>query len=116
MSMRAIVTFKEPGGAGDGMGGGYSRDYVPIVGLERIKGEFKPERGRERLESGRLESTVAGTLRVRSSAAARSVRAGNIVTMHEIEGDEDYNIHAVINPDQRNRYLEFTIERGGALK
>lgn len=116
MTMRAIVTFKRSQGVTDHLGGGGTRNFQPIADLVRIHAEFKPERGQERIEAGRLESSVAGTLRVRSSAALRGVHAGDIVTLHQVDGDADHVIHAAINPDQRNRFIEFTIERGVALK
>ena len=39
---------------------------------------FRPERGRERVEAGRLESAVAGVLTVRSSSDTRAVTAAGL--------------------------------------
>lgn len=110
-----IVTFVRKQRVSDGQGGS-TVDFVPLDGLERIPAEYKPERGQERIEAGRVQAEVAGTLRVRSCAAVRDVTASDFVILHEIDGDVTHAIRADINPDQRNRFVEFTIERGVALK
>lgn len=89
-------------------GGGSSIDWRPIDGLAAIRGGFFPERSRERLEAGRLQSAVAGTLKVRSSDATRQVTAADRVIINDVP----YDIHAITNPDRRGKYLEMTVERG----
>lgn len=72
---------------------------------------FQPERSRERIEAGRLESAVTGTLKIRSTAATRAITEADRVVFRS----ETYQIRAITNPDQRGRFLEMTVERGVAV-
>jgi SPP1 family predicted phage head-tail adaptor len=67
------------------------------------------ERGRERMEAGRMESAVGATLKLHSSATTRSIAAADRVT---IDG-ESYAIRAVWLPP-RSGVIEMTIEKGVA--
>jgi SPP1 family predicted phage head-tail adaptor len=75
-----------------------------------VWGRLRVERGRERVEGGRLQSEVAATLTIRSSADARGVTE---VDQVRIDG-ETFQIRAITNPDRRGRFLEMTLERGTA--
>lgn len=104
--LRHRVQFQEETQVPDG-GGGYQLGWT----TQFTKwGGFRPERGRERLEADRLESAVAGVLTVRSSGDTRGVDA----KWRLVIGGVPYNIRAIINPDQRGKYLELTVERGPA--
>ncbi len=73
-----------------------------------VWGGFKPERGRERLEAGRLEASHAGVLTVRSSSDTRGVTEADQVRIDGVA----YQIRTIANPDRRGRFLEMTVERG----
>lgn len=88
-------------------GGGNALTWADAL---TVWGQFLPERGRERLEAGRLEASVAGLLRVRSSAASRAVTERYRVQIDSVP----YQIRSISNPDQRNVMLEMLVERGGA--
>tara|TARA_Y100000815_G_scaffold228067_1_gene216877 strand:- start:305 stop:646 length:342 start_codon:yes stop_codon:yes gene_type:complete len=106
--LRDRVSFYRLTEADDGYGNvhsGWADD--PFL---TVWGAFQPERGRERLEAGRMESAVAGVLTVRSSADARAVTPADKVA---VKG-EDYAIRSITNPDRRNRFLEILVERGVA--
>jgi len=105
-TLRDRVTFQEPVPAPDGMGG-----YV-VAWSDQFTtwSQFMPERGRERVEQGRINDAVGGVLRVRcSSETARITAAWRVMI-----GGEVYNIRSKTNPDRRYRYYEMTIERGVA--
>lgn len=106
-NLRDRVTFVRFGSVDDGQGG-YTDGWSAIAGLSDIRGAFRPERSRERLAAGRLESSVAGTLSIRSFEASRGVTAADRVIINA----DPYVIHAITNPDRRDRYLEMTVERG----
>lgn len=82
------------------------------VSLVTVWGGLSVERGRERMEAGRLESDVGGVLHVRSSSETRAITAADRVT---IDG-QVYVINSVTNPDQRDVMLEMTIIRGVAVQ
>ncbi len=105
--LRRRVTFQQEVETPDG-GGGYELTWADRFS---VWGGFRPERGQERLEAGRLESAVAGVLTVRSSSQTRQVTAEWRVMIR----GEPYQIRAVTNPDQRSKYLELTVERGVAV-
>lgn len=103
------VTFQREQTADDG-GGGQEVTWASITGLVRVSASFTPERGRERLEAGRLEAAVAGRLWMRSFAAARGVTEKDRVMIDDVP----YVIRSITNPDGRNIELEMTVERGAA--
>ncbi|WP_319528982.1 phage head closure protein [uncultured Cohaesibacter sp.] len=99
------VTFNEPLHSIDASGG-----LVEAWGDDlTVWGGFRPERGREQQENGRLQASVSGILRVRSSSETRAIGEHWRVL---IDG-EDYSIQSITNPDQRNRELEIIVTRGG---
>lgn len=79
--------------------------------LFTVWGRFKPGRAREQSEAGRPEAQVAGVLTVRSSTDTRTLTAGDRCTIR----GETYQIHAITNPDQVDRYLAIEVERGVAV-
>lgn len=99
------VTFQSATVVEDAGGGGAETWGGDIT----VAGGFRPERGRERIEAGRVEAALAGVLKVRSSAATRAIDAE---THRVLIDGEPYNITSVSNPDQRNAYLEMTVEAG----
>ncbi len=58
------------------------------------------------MQSGRLESALAGVLRIRSSTAARQITQKHRVVVDGVT----YGIRSNANPDQRNDMLEFSVE------
>ena len=103
---RKRVTFQQKTKVPDGGGGfapGWSDVVSPIV-------RFQPERGRERVESGRVSAELTGILTVRSSKKTRTITEAHRVLIHKVP----YQIRSISNPDQRNRDLEMTVERGAA--
>lgn len=74
----------------------------------RVWAGLEMERGRERIEAGRLESAVSGVLTVRFSTETRAITAADKVRI----GGEDYAIRTITDPDRRRRFLEMVVERG----
>lgn len=87
-------------------GGGFTEIWgSPLT----VWAQFSPERGRERIQAGRVADALAGVLRIRSSSRTRA-----ITTQHRVLLDGRYwNIRSAANPDQRNDMLELTIEASG---
>jgi SPP1 family predicted phage head-tail adaptor len=76
----------------------------------KVWGDLLPQRGREQIEAGRLESQVPGTLQIRFSSVAAQIDASYRVTI----GGEPYQIRSVMDPDMRRRIIEMVVERGVA--
>lgn len=89
-------------------GGGYQVGWVDIV--SNWSAEFLPERGRERVEAGRLAAPMSGTLKVRWSSETTAITERHRVL---IQG-EPWNIRSVANEDQRHRFITMTVEKGVA--
>lgn len=104
--LRSRVTFERPDRTDDGGGGGSIHWTATLT----TRGHLAPERGHEVVAAGRLESSNAAVLTVRSSRAARLIDASYRVTVDSVP----YNIRAITNPDQRNRFLEILLELGVA--
>lgn len=104
--MRKRVYFSRPARADEGGGVG-KITWVPAL---TVWGELIPQTGQERVAAGRLEASGLATLRIRSSADARSIDESYKVTVDGL----DYQIRGIDNPDQRNRFLEILVEVGVA--
>ena len=88
-------------------GGGWTEAWGSPL---KVWAQFSPERGRERIQAGRVADNAAGVLRIRSSSQSRA-----ITTQHRVTVDGAvWNIRSITNPDQRNDMLELTLERDGA--
>lgn len=106
--LRDRVSIQAPAQVGDG-GGGVVEGWENVIGLEAVRGYFRPERGAEKLAAGRLEDGNAGVLRLRSSAASRGITARHRAVINGV-------VHAIVSPpvniDRRNRYVEMTVRQG----
>ena len=91
--------------------------FEAMTGLERIPCNYRPERGWERNEAGRNESAEMGTLKIRSSAAAREIVAADVVVLHTVSGnDVNYVVKYIDNRDRHDRFLYMQVERGTAQR
>ena len=104
--LRKRVSFQRPDRNEDDAGGASIHWTTALV----VWGWLIPDRGRERLEAGRLESASAALLRIRSSTAARAIDA----SWRAMIGTATYNVRAIVNPDSRGKYLELLVEQGVA--
>ncbi|HWL05004.1 MAG TPA: phage head closure protein [Xanthobacteraceae bacterium] len=86
----------------DDGGGGAVETWMDGI---TVSAQFSPERGRERIQAGRMEAQQAGVLRIWSSVQARA-----ITEQHRVRLDgRIWNIDSIRNPDQRNDMLEMVI-------
>lgn len=104
-ALRHRATFQRESAGTDDFGNVTQGTWTTLA---EVFAGFKPERSRERLEAGRLESAVAGTLTIRSTTTTRGITEADRVVFR----GETYNIRGITNPDQRGRFLEMTVERG----
>lgn len=103
------VTFQRVTRTSDG-GGGYADAWNAVSGLTDVPAQFMPERGRERVEAGRLEAALGGVLRVRAFTESLTITEDDRVLIDDVA----FQIRSVANPDQRNKTLEMTVEKGVA--
>lgn len=102
--LRKRVIFQRESRTADGAGG-YSLGWTTLC---TVWGQNAPEKGRERVAAGRIESDLSGVLVVRSSSETRAVTTSDKVLIDNVA----HNIRSISNPDQRNRFLEMVVERG----
>lgn len=100
------VIFQSEQQVSDG-GGGYELGWADTL---EVWGQYNPEKGREKVEQGRLEDALAGTLRVRHTSETEAITAGQRVL---IDG-EPFQIRSAANEDQRRMFMTFTVEKGVA--
>ena len=105
--LRKRVSFQRVDTTTDALGNVTANTWSTFL---TVSGEFTPMRMVERDEAGRMEASVRGKLRVRSTTDTRAVTEANRVNI----GGEPYQIRGIVNPDQRRCYLEMSVERGVA--
>src|SRR4051812_23302945 len=96
--LRSLVQFERLTLNPDGAGGGGDI----WTGFLTTRGQLLPERGREALAAGRLQSASMGVLKVRSSIASRAITEADTAVVDGVR----YQIRSIGNPDQHNRFLE----------
>ncbi len=92
--------------AGDG-GGGQGDPWADPVAVATVWGRVEPLRGGERLRALQLEERVTHRVTIRH-------RPGVTPAMRVRFGARLFNIRAVINRDERDRFLELLCEEGVA--
>jgi head-tail adaptor len=106
-----IATFQRNVG-GRGVGGSVTYEWQNIAGLVRVSVEYKAERGSDKVNAGRLESSLGGVLRVYGCDAVRELASGDTVVMHDIGKDTVHNIKTISNPDNTGHQYELVVETG----
>lgn len=99
-------TFQSATLVDDG-GGGSSTTWVDGV---TVWGGLVVERGRERVEAGRLVGDTGGLLIVRSSSVTKAI---GLDTRVSIDG-EIWNIRSNENEDQHDKFRSMVVEKGVA--
>jgi hypothetical protein len=112
--MNKLATFQRDTGA-TGVGGSKTRNWTPLPGLERVPIEYRPQRGRERVNAGRLENSTVAYITIQDCAAVRALSPSDIIVVHEQTGDVPHRIYSLENPDQRSRDVEIVAEKGVQL-
>ncbi len=113
-SMSKIATFQRDTGT-VGVGGSKVRHWTNIPGLVRVPVEYRPQRGRERVQAGRLEAATVGFITLQACDAVRGLTPADIMVVHERTGDVPHRIYSIENPDQRDRDYELVVEKGVQL-
>ncbi len=91
---------------GDG-GGGQSGPWADPVTVATVWGRVEPLTGGERLRALRLEGRLSHRVVIRH-------RAGITPAMRIVFGSRVFNIRAVIDREERDRFLELLCEEGVA--
>lgn len=112
--MNKLVTFQRDTGT-VGVGGSKTRHWTNLPGLARVPVEYKPQRGRERVQAGRLEAATVAFITIQDCAAIRGLTPADIVIVHEQTGDVAHRIYSIENPDQIGRDVEIVVEKGVQL-
>ena len=105
-ALRHRLTIEAANPADDGAGGQTDPWASPIV-VATVWGRVEPLRGRERLQAGRLEARHSHRITLRYRA---DVGAGQRVRF----GTRLFNVRAVANRGERNRWLELLCDEGAA--
>jgi SPP1 family predicted phage head-tail adaptor len=106
-NLRLNAQFQANVSIADGMGGVIDGWVTQFSQRARLK----PVRGDEKVDAGDLVAQSQHKLIIRSSVQARTIKEGWRVIVDNVT----YNIRSIINPDERNKALEITVERGVAV-
>jgi len=105
--LRERVRFERRVNSLDGYGNTVS-SWNQLVGP--VAARIKPLRGGEKVMAQRLESVVTVEITVRKSSDTIQVTEADRAI--DVRSGDEFNIKAVVNPDERGRYLTFTATRG----
>ena len=94
---------------------GYGNERQTWGTICTLAAGFLPERGREDVDAGRLQSTLRGVVTVHRSSMSRSVQAEDrIVFIAGPFNGQTFNIRSVMpRPDAAT--IEFSVEAGVAI-
>ncbi len=101
--LRHRLTIQQEQRAGDA-GTGVTIVWAKVA---EVWGSVKPLSGRETLQAMQLQARISHSIRIR-------YRAGITVGMRVLFGTRAFNIRAVKNVDERNRWLDIMADEGGA--
>lgn len=104
---RHRITFQEQVETPDG-GGGYDLSWQNIAEMPTVWARIIPLSGSERLAAQRLESRITHRIRIR-------YRAGITPDLRAAFKGRTFNIRAVINVEEKNRFLDLLAEEGVAV-
>lgn len=111
--LRDPVTFQRLASGTDAIGNMKTGAWANILSSPDYEwAEFRPERGQEKIAAGRLQSSTAGTLRVRKSSRTTGITTADSVVIDNMR----WEIHDIYDPDRRGQYLEMMIERGASIE
>lgn len=102
--LRHRVTIQREARTADGAGG-YTLDWSDVA---TVWARIEPRKGAERLRAMQVQDTVNHRVTIR-------YRAGVTAAMRLVFGTRVFDIRAVINPDERDRWLELMCEEGVAI-
>ncbi|MGB4101347.1 MAG: phage head closure protein [Alphaproteobacteria bacterium] len=102
MRARVVIQRENPVATG---GGGYAPGWSDVASLWA---QMEPLSGREVLQGARLEARVTHRAIVRYRA---DITAG----MRLVYGTRLFRIHAALNLEERNHFIQLLLEEGGAV-
>ena len=109
-----FVRFERQSSADDGHGNTVAA-WETISGLSEVGVRFWPEKGRERIEAGRLEATMLGTLTVRFTDTVAAVTAADrVVFLSGGYAGKAFQIRSEPVPTPNRTEIDFVIESGVA--
>jgi head-tail adaptor len=82
--------------------------WATITGAGSVPCSLLPRKGAEIVEAGGIRTAQELVLTCRSNSVTRTITPDNRVTVDSVV----FNIRAIVNPDQRNRALEMTLDQG----
>lgn len=104
--LRHRLTLEAARGVADG-GGGRADPWANPLTVASLWGKVEPLTGNERLHAMQIQDRVSHRIVIRH-------RAGVTPAMRIVFGDRVFNIRAVINVEERGRFLELLCEEGVA--
>lgn len=111
IQMREKIHFQQREWADDGWGnGGYTGPFATVF---TESARLKPGLGSETIIAARLQGTQPYTVTVRSSNRTRLVDPSwQLVDARN--ADRKFNITSLVNPDERDRYIDLVVVEGEA--
>lgn len=107
--LRELVAFERRAVVDDGYGNDVSGGFAEVF---RCAARIKPARGGESIQAARLAGRQPVVITVRSSSIARAVMVE--WRARDVRKDVIYNIRSIVNPDEKNAYLDMECEAGVA--
>lgn len=105
-TLRKQITIQQEQPTSDGAGG-YALAWT---NLATVWGEIVPMSGSKIFTTGHLEGHVSHKITLRWSADLAITADMRLVTNNRV-----FNIHTVLNTDERNRFADILVEEGGAV-
>lgn len=110
--LRERVAFERRDIVDDGFGNEVAGDWIAAFAPTLFAARIKPARGGETIQASRLGGKQPVVITVRSSTQTRQVQTEWRV--RDVRHDVTYNIRSIVNPDEKNAFLDMECDTGGA--
>lgn len=107
--LRERVAFQRRALVDDGFGNEVAGDWTEVF---RESARIKPARGAETIQAARLAGKQPVVITVRSSSNTRQVTTEWRAV--DTRKDTVYNIRSIVNPDEKNAFLDMECDSGVA--
>jgi head-tail adaptor len=111
--LRESIRFQARPAGSDGYGNPSTEDWANLSPDLVTRARISPMGGNEAVRAMRVTAVATFEIKVRAFAATLAITP-EVHRIVNTRSGKTYNIHAIVNADEKNKYLYMTCSTGGA--